>query len=319
MTTSQDINRLGEVAVNIDDDYRNRRSPFKEVFGVTTPITDQLESRRDKALFLTLTTSLNRQRDAERLYSKFERLWYDEHWIFDPETLIEDHTFDELAALFKEEGTRYGTKDAEVWYEISRTLYREFDSDPMNLFEQFDYNRQQISEYVVKASGDTRFFKHGRLFPALRGDKIRPVWLRLISRQVHPLGQMDGADVAVDTHIREITNKILGRTYTDSAADKQNIREFWRRVCEPHDIMPIEIDGPLWYIHRDWDTWGRRYLQRKLREKGLELGEVKSTDVSEPLIPERTRYETIDEWIDAVSTQTKTDKTILRAVVNALD
>lgn len=305
------LDGLGEVATEIADDYEHWREPFNQTGGITTPITNQIDGVREKGLFLTLTSSLNRQRDAERLFEKFERLYYDEHWIFEPETLIEERDFEELVDLFEREGTRYGQGDAEVWYEIALTLYEEYDSDVLNLLEECDYNMQKLEERVRTKSGDTRFFKHGKRFPVLKGDKIRPLWLRLISRQVHRLENRDGSDVSVDTHLIQITNHLLGTEYTNDEADKARVREFWRDVCDGTDVQPVDIDGPLWYINRNWSEWGRAYVTRLLRDVGLELQNSGIETTPEKSVPDRSEFESEDAWIDAVADVLQTSPRIV--------
>lgn len=270
----EEVDQLGAALVDIFEDYDRWRPPFSEHGGITTPITRSLDSNREKALFLTFTTALNRQRDAKQLYSKFERLWYDDHWIFEPETLVLERDFEELATLFHNEGVRFGEKDAEVWYEIARTLYHDYESNPMVLLEEFNYNMECLESHIRTASGETRFFANGKKFPSLRGDKIRPLWLRLISNQVHPLGSEDGSDVSVDIHIIQITNRLLETEYTTDEADKSEIRKFWRSVCQAKPIKPIDIDGPLWYINRGWEEWGRAYLVDQLKKRGGTIGKL---------------------------------------------
>lgn len=308
--------QLGEAATRIVEDFENDRGPFAEP-GITVRITDQIDGQRETALYLTFTTALNRQRDAERLYEKFERLWYDEHWIFEPDSLIEEHDYQESADLFVREGTRFGEQDAQVWYEIARTLYEEFDSDPMNLFAFCDNDMQQLEEYVRTASGDTRFFDHGKRFPALRGAKIRPLWLRLISNQVCELKRPGGSEVSVDTHIVQITNKICGTDLSgEPERHKIRIRQFWREVCEPVSIDPIEIDAALWYIDRAWDDWGESYLKQQLHEVGLELGDVEIKGEELPSIPNRVDYDSDEEWVNAVSTEIGADSLIIQEIIN---
>jgi hypothetical protein len=259
--------KTGEGLTEVAADYDRWKGPFKKQGGVAGPIVADIEGKRNTALFLTLTTALNRQRDAEALYTKFGRLWEEEPWIFQPDSVIEQHSFQDLANLFEEEGVRFGETDAKVWYDISRTLYEDYNSNPMVLFEQFEYDIDRIGTHVKKASGKTRFHDHGKRFPVLRGEKIRPLWLRLISRYVHPLTNQEVAEISVDTHIIQITNKLFDTEYTTDPGDKETIRKLWRDICEGHPIDPIDIDGPLWFIDRSWDEWGKEYLLGKLSDQ----------------------------------------------------
>jgi|GEM_PF-5801382 len=270
----RNIQKLGEALVPVVEDYEDDREPFADAKGITTPITDEIDGDRETALFLTLSTALNRQRDAESLYRKCERLWYDEHWIYEPEELVEARNFRELASLFEAENMRYGEDDAEVWYEIARTFHREFDDSPMALFAEHDFDWQRIASYVRSASGDARFFVGGMKFPVLRGEKVRPVWLRLINNQVVDLARAEQGTVPVDTHVIQITESLSGASLSSSEADKHRIRRFWRAVCDGSPVEPVDVDGPLWYMNRGWESWGRDYLCDHLYDVGLELGEV---------------------------------------------
>jgi len=317
--STDDINRLGKVAVNILDDYDHDRGPFNEP-GIIGSITKHMDSPTERALFLTFTTSLNRRRDAERLYRKFERLWDTERWIFDPETLVTAHDYEELVTLFEREGTRFPESDAQVWYEIARTLYESHGSDPVDILETHDYDMQAISEYVRTASGETRFFEHGRKFPALRGAKIRPLWLRLLSNHVHELTRRTGSEIAVDTHIIQITNKICGTNFSENSEhDKERIRRFWRDVCEPAGINPIDIDAPLWYINRGWNSWGEQYLQAKLSDEGLTLGGVDVEPTNAVDIPSRGAYNDRSKWITAVAQTIDTEPKYVREIIDQVE
>lgn len=66
--TNKLYRKLGKAATAIVDDYLSDVSPFKEHRGLTERILDDFETTRQKALFHTLVTALNYQRDAEVLY-----------------------------------------------------------------------------------------------------------------------------------------------------------------------------------------------------------------------------------------------------------
>lgn len=270
--------RLNRVFLDIVEDYDEWRQPFSKHGGITMPITNRFETDREKALFLTLTTALNRQRDSERLYSKFGRLWYEEPWIFEPTVLVGESHYEQFVTIFETEGVRFGEKDAQVWYEIARTLYRDYDGNPIRFFEEHDFERSKIEDRVVEAAGDTRFYANS--FPVLRGEKVRPTWLRLINNQVRPLAGLDGSDIPVDRHVIGFTSRLVGTEYTDSQLHKERIRGFWQRLCRERSIRPVDVDGPVWYLQRNWEEWGQKYFQRALDDADLELhpdeGVVKS-------------------------------------------
>jgi hypothetical protein len=67
-----------------------------------------------------------------------------------------------------------------------------------------------------------------------------------------------------------VTEKLTGNDYTESESDKEEIRQFWRSVCEEADIRPVEIDAPFWFINAKWDSWGENYLQSVMSSVGYE-------------------------------------------------
>lgn len=162
-----------------------------------------------------------------------------------------------------------GSRDAKIWYEISRTLYLDHDRDPLQLFSEHDFDMGQIGEYVQSATGDGEFF--GSKFPYLKGDEIRPLWMRNIHWEVRPLAGEDGLDIPVDVQIQKVTNNICGTSYDLSEDDKQQMRDFWWDACEHTGLTPADLDSPLWRIGKHWDEWGKPYIRRELEERGLSL------------------------------------------------
>lgn len=286
--SSETLDRLGKVAVSIVADFEQGRSPFKGGPGVAARAVEGIDDDRDVALFLTLATTLTRGRDPVLVYPKARRLREEEPWLFEPSTLVEERGYDDLVSVFDREDVGFGRRDARAWYEIAETFHREYDGDPRNLLEAFEYDLHALDEYVTDAARETRFFAHDRKFPVLRGETIRPLWLRLMGTHVHPLGRAgDGADLelAVDTHLLRLTNGLLGMAYDDSESDRERVRRAWSRACEPYPVEPVEIDGPLWYVDRHWESWGRAYLQSKLYAAGLKLREGAGSGPDERFAP----------------------------------
>lgn len=282
------IDRLGKVAVSIVADFEQGRSPFGGGPEAATRAVDGIDDVREVALFFTLAATLTRGRDPVLVWPKARRLREEEPWLFEPTTLVTERDYDDLRSVFEREDVGFGRRDAKAWYEIADTLHREYDADPTNLLEAFGYDLHRLDEYVTDAAGETRFFDHGRKFPVLRGETIRPLWLRLMGTHVHPLGRAtDGADpaLAVDAHLLRLTNGLLGRAYEDSDIDRERVRRVWARACAPYPVEPVEIDGPLWYVDRHWDEWGRAYLQSKLYAAGLELREGTESGRDERSVP----------------------------------
>lgn len=262
--------KVAEIATTILEDYREENEAFetKEESSLSQALS-KINDEQDVALYLTLTTALNYQRDADSHYERFgEAINTEKEWIFDPQKVIEEKDHEELYEELNDIGIRYKNKDTEIWHEICHSLYDEFQSNPVRLLEENDYDAEKIERYVQEADGETLFFSNR--YPYLRGEKIRPLWIRFMNNSIHPLENFDEPDIPVDVHIIGVTEKLTGNDYTESESDKEEIRQFWRSVCEEADIRPVEIDAPLWFINAKWDSWGENYLQSVMSSVGYE-------------------------------------------------
>ena len=62
-----------------------------------------------------------------------------------------------------------------------------------------------------------------------------------------------------------ITNRLSGG---DAEFDrfnedhKETLREFWQLVCRRNDLIPVELDKPLWLLHKHWHAGGRNTLPK---------------------------------------------------------
>lgn len=261
--------QLGRAMEQVLQEYQENKPPFREFQGELAKAVNEIPSVREEALFKTLTTALNYQRDADSHYGTFRELWHEKQWLFEPETVAEQRDIEDLVEVFEANGIRYPNKDAEIWYDICLKLYRDYESNPLNIFEEATYDFDKVEQTIRENTLNEGYTSMD--FPYLRGQKIRPLWLRLMRSSLPRYSSFEGTEVAVDTHIIGITNRICGTDYVDAPDDKEKIRQFWEQVCEPREINPIELDFPLWLINRDWDDWGRSYLNDQLESEGISL------------------------------------------------
>jgi hypothetical protein len=290
-TRSEQIERLREPIRGIVQAYDNWESPFeREMYPDKRALVD-IDGTRDRALYLTHTLSLNYHRNAERVTSNTKSLWDDEHWVFEPD-LVVDKGEDALRDVFNEQGLRYPNRDAGIWYRNSTVLYREFDSNPLRLLEVHDFDAEQILSYV-----------RGSDFTYLGGQKIGPLWMRHIHEDVHQLSNIHRMEMPVDTHIRKVTNRLLGGSQEDDA-----IRSFWREFCSETGLDPVKVDRPLWLIGNHWEEWGREYLRDQVGEFGS------LTQSEEIVIPNRREFDSDDEWVGVVADELGVDPGIVRQI-----
>ena len=113
-------------------------------------------------------------------------------------------------------------RDPDWWWENATNLYEAYDSDPRVLLANEDYRAPKIKQTVSRER-----------FLGLRGDKICPLWLRLMDEEVHPLEQIERISIPVDFHIVGITNKLAERDFDQYEKDDlETLRNYWRILCE---------------------------------------------------------------------------------------
>lgn len=274
------------------EDYENQQSHFEDVESSILPVESVMDQMgfsndRERALYLTLSTALNFMRSAETLRRKTKALWDKERWIYEPDTLVGEDRYGELESLFTrpveytdsegqetESKMRYGKKDCDIWFTIATTLYEDHESNPLDFFASHDYDASEIFAYVQTERRDE--YAHERItfskqkFPYLAGEKIGPLWLRLVDDLVRPLDGVDLLPLPVDRQIVKVTNYLEGTNYSlePSAQDRKEIRKLWEPFCEQHGYSTAELDDALWRIgeEENWDNWGQEYLDDLLSE-----------------------------------------------------
>lgn len=248
--------KLKETITEMLKDYEDLSGPFNENNLPEKQVIRDIESKKEKALFLTLTVSIDYQKETEGengLWKTSMELWKRKNWIFRPQKVVETE-YSRLIDIFEDIGWNW--KDPHIWYRISLTLYRNFNSNPLNLIEKNESDAVNTRRYIRQ--------KNPKKFPYLKGDKINPLWLRLMHEEVHPLSRIKEIPLPVDTHIISISNYLQEENYSDSRGDKKKIREFWRKFCKDNNIIPVKLDQPLWLIHKHWNSWGKNYLEKTL-------------------------------------------------------
>lgn len=247
---------LGEIIPEVYEDYRNARGPFKEDHMPEHQVRGDFPSDSEYCLFLTLVASIDKRKETsgeDGLWNVAKRLWNDERWIYEPKTLVEDRYYSELIDLFTDTVTLNYYEDPHTWYLNSLTFYRYYESDPMNLLAEADYDAPTILNIMRKERREQ--------FLSLGGKKIGAMWIRFIHEEIQPLSNINEVDIPVDSHIKGITNNLLGTDYSNA-----EVREFWREFCTEHDLIPVTIDQPLWLIDKYESEWGEKYLREKIEK-----------------------------------------------------
>ena len=240
-----------------------------------------MDGDRERALYITFNLTHNFSRPAERLSNRNMGFWKEENWIFRPEILAGEQRYYDLFDLFKGEGKfqshpvtdeyglmEYGKRDVDFRYTLAHTLYEEYESDPLRLFEEYDNDASAVYKHVSQAQYEEPVHEEIRLtkkFPGLGAEKIGPLWLRAIDDHVLDLKNIGLLPIPVDRHIAHVTNYIYETDYTADNEDHcEEIRNEYLEFCREYDQASTRLDKALWLIGKSWDTRGREYLQETL-------------------------------------------------------
>lgn len=212
-------------------------------------------------MFITLVVSIDYQRDANRLWESGRKTFEDEEtrWLFFPKEVVEKQHSQIKSAMMKhglyKVGTnpRTGLGDVEIWSKVSKSFFDVYDSNPMNLIKQCKLNALKIFEKKF----DLRF---KQLFPYFSGDKIFPLWIRMLRDNVGlELTDIEKIPIPVDIHIARatFTTGCLQGKYSGTVSNKElmkQIDEGWRKSLSGinHEKLRyvLQLDESLWHLSK---------------------------------------------------------------------
>lgn len=221
-------------------------------------------SDRAVRLFLTFISAMDRARDAERLWHAGVKLFEMHPQVFDP-IKVSSMSLDALRARLSKStvSQRHGA-DSKAWLRIAESLVPGSGS----VCRAIDHGVGDAKE-LLRDLGSRDPARRPR-FPMLRGPKIGPMWVRIMS---YPGGakisRMDIIPVAVDVQVRRVTEN-LGVTETQGLElhwAKCEIQGAWQeavsaaRVGGPWGIRGTcaALDPALWF----YGKYGCSYCEKK--------------------------------------------------------
>ncbi len=196
---------------------------------------------REHLLFITLTVALDYMRPAEKLWEASRKTYEDPktRYLFYPEEVVKKEQSELKRDMLKYKLALRPNKDLKIWKTLCETLNSEYDNNPIKLIEKFNYDALELYKYIGAERSK---------FPNLRGQKILPLWLRMLNQQVEiKLEKIDKIPIPVDTHVRK-ASVMLG--VTRRCNDNNIIRESWSKILEGTEIYPILLDEPLWILSK---------------------------------------------------------------------
>lgn len=208
-------------------------------------------------MFITLVVSIDYQRNADQLWEAGRRTFEDERtrWLFMPKELVKKSFADVVSAMRIHELAKKPEQDARIWSSVSKSFFEEYNSNPMDLVKDCDYDALKI----FNKKFDPKF---KRRFPFLSGNKIFPLWIRMLHDNVGiNLKKLDKIPIPVDIHIARasfttgcLTGKHVGTISDVSAKIDLKIDEAWKNTLQlvnhPKLKYRLQLDEPLWHLSR---------------------------------------------------------------------
>jgi len=215
----------------------------------------------DHIFFITLTVSIDYQRDAPSLWASSRKTFDDPdtRYLFDPKVLHETPFRKIVGDMQKYKLSKKPQKDANIWRTVGVTFYKKWEGDPRNFLENCNWDSPLI---LKRLKIDTHLY-NGRLvldYPYLRGPKIGPLWLRMLRDNVGiaPLKNLEKVPIPVDIHVARATLTTgVVRGSIEVRLDElfEYVRKAWFESVKGVSIknrpmIALDVDEPLWHLSK---------------------------------------------------------------------
>ncbi len=212
-------------------------------------------------LFLTLTLSIDYQRDAVALWQSSRQSFEETatRYLFDPKSLHEESPRQITADMQIHRLSKKPKKDAHIWRTVGVTFFKKWDADPRNFLESCNWDSLTI---LNRLKNDNHVYNKRSVsdYPYLRGPKIGPLWLRILrdNAGIEQLKNLDKVPIPVDIHVARATlatGVIRGKTQGQLHDLFEDIRTAWAESAEglnakDRPMIALDVDEPLWHLSK---------------------------------------------------------------------
>ena len=214
-------------------------------------------------LFLTLVVAIDYNRDADSLWSCARRTYENPktRYLFELPRILQ-RLSNEVKFDLKESGLLLRPYDFRTWMTLCQTFYEQFAGDPLNLLVACDMDGPRILYYLLT---------HGSQFPYLKGQKIGPLWLRMLRDNAGlSFKNLEEITIPVDVHVLRATlclGTLTGEYEGPLEPLKEKVGNLWKRAVHGQGIrdpdgnhrslISLDLDEALWTI-------GRTFCNKKI-------------------------------------------------------
>lgn len=212
-------------------------------------------------LFITFSVSIDYQRDADALWASSRQTYEDPltRYLFTPQLLHEAAFSKIVLDMQKYKLSKKSQQDANIWHTVGVTFYKKWQSDPRNFLASCNWDAPLI---LARLKVDSHLSNGKRTsdFPFLRGDKIGPLWLRMLrdNASITEIRNLDKVPIPVDIHVARATLALgVVRGQYKGRLDSlfETIRQAWFEsvkglTVENRPMIALDVDEPLWHLSR---------------------------------------------------------------------
>lgn len=233
---------------------------------------------KEHVLFITMTVSIDYRRDATAMWKSAKATYEDEmtRYLFNPRAVSQAP--DEVVEkdMRKHGLSAKPKKDPVIWKTVGTSFAEKWEGDPLALAKDCSWDALSILKHLKEESHEHQ----GRSafdFPYLRGDKIGPLWLRMLKDTclVTDIQGLERCPIPVDVHVARATiniGVIKGQFEGRMEALYPGIRNAWFRSVEGlqaigRPMMALDMDNPLWHLSKYGCT--KRAKDGKCRMSGI--------------------------------------------------
>ena len=216
-------------------------------------------------LFLTLTVAIDYQRSANDLWEAARDSFDDPEtkYLFEPSSLSQAAPEKIIKDMRQHKLSQKSKKDAYIWRTIGVTLYKKWEGDPRKFLQQCGWDAKTI---LQRLAADSHPYQGRNVpdWPYLRGDKIGPLWLRILKDNavVTTLTKLDQVPIPVDIHVARstLTTGVLRGEFKGRLTELYvDIRKAWFESVRGlsvngRPIIPLDVDESLWRLSKDGCT-----------------------------------------------------------------
>jgi hypothetical protein len=211
--------------------------------------------------FITLTVSIDYQRDAPSLWASSRKTFEDPEtrYLFNPKLLHETPSDKIIEDMQKYRLSKKPQKDAYIWRTVGITFYKKWEGNPCNFLEDCNWD----SLLILKRLKDDTHLYNGRPvsdYPYLRGPKIGPLWLRMLRDNIGiaQLRNLEKVPIPVDIHVARATLSIgIVRGQFRGRLEEvfEYIRKAWFEsvkvvIIKNKPMIALDLDEPLWHLSK---------------------------------------------------------------------